>query len=195
MILQWIGLINDPIKESVHSAYPKRNCRDDQYNVAFRARESGAIAQLGERYNGIVEVGGSIPPGSTILKFPHNGLYALMLSIVRLVLVLSFTRTCRGTKMAESRSHKTTANRIAQKYGSNYNSGEGADIKAQHITIEVETPESVADAGRQLRGHKGPVYVAGTNKEATEKALELYDNSTIGVMDNQGKIIKQSTRK
>jgi hypothetical protein len=25
----------------------------------------GAIAQLGERYNGIVEVGGSIPPGST----------------------------------------------------------------------------------------------------------------------------------
>jgi len=25
----------------------------------------GVIAQLGERYNGIVEVGGSIPPGST----------------------------------------------------------------------------------------------------------------------------------
>ncbi len=25
----------------------------------------GAIAQLGERYNGIVEVGGSIPPSST----------------------------------------------------------------------------------------------------------------------------------
>ena len=27
---------------------------------------NGVIAQLGERYNGIVEVGGSIPPGSTI---------------------------------------------------------------------------------------------------------------------------------
>jgi hypothetical protein len=26
---------------------------------------SGVIAQLGERYDGIVEVGGSIPPGST----------------------------------------------------------------------------------------------------------------------------------
>lgn len=25
----------------------------------------GVIAQLGERYNGIVEVGGSTPPGST----------------------------------------------------------------------------------------------------------------------------------
>ena len=30
------------------------------------ARIIGVIAQLGERYNGIVEVGGSIPPGSTI---------------------------------------------------------------------------------------------------------------------------------
>ena len=28
-------------------------------------RDFGVIAQLGERYNGIVEVGGSIPPGST----------------------------------------------------------------------------------------------------------------------------------
>ncbi len=32
--------------------------------IISRACE-GAIAQLGERYNGIVEVGGSIPPGST----------------------------------------------------------------------------------------------------------------------------------
>ena len=28
-------------------------------------RNSGAIAQLGERYTGSVEVGGSIPPSST----------------------------------------------------------------------------------------------------------------------------------
>jgi hypothetical protein len=40
--------------------------------------EIGAIAQLGERYNGIVEVSGSIPLGSTILplrgfKFDPSG--------------------------------------------------------------------------------------------------------------------------
>ena len=29
----------------------------------------GALAQLGERYNGIVEVSGSIPLGSTILRY------------------------------------------------------------------------------------------------------------------------------
>ena len=39
----------------------------------MRRCDSGAIAQLGERYNGIVEVGGSIPPGSTsFLSRPHR---------------------------------------------------------------------------------------------------------------------------
>ena len=96
--------------------------------------------------------------------------------------------------MSESRSHKTTANRLAARHGADYNQGSGADIKEDHITIEVETPETVADAGRQLRGHRGPVYVAGTNKEAVKRALTRYGDSTIGVMDNQGNIVKRSTR-
>ena len=96
--------------------------------------------------------------------------------------------------MSESRSHKTTANRLATLYNAEYNRGPGADIKAAGVTIEVETPETVMDAGRQLRGHRGPVYVAGTNKEAVEKALDRYGDSTIGVMDNQGTIVKRSTR-
>ena len=96
--------------------------------------------------------------------------------------------------MSESRSHKTTANRLATQHGADYNQGPGADIKADHITIEVETPETVADAGRQLRGHSGPVYVAGTNKQAVKRALDRYGDSTIGVMDNQGNIVKRSTR-
>ena len=96
--------------------------------------------------------------------------------------------------MAESRSHKTTANRLAALYDAEYNQGQGADIKAEDITIEIETPETVADAGRQLRGHRGPVYVAGTNKKAVEQALERYDGSTIGVMDNKGNVVKPSTR-
>ena len=32
----------------------------------------GAIAQLGERYNGIVEVGGSIPPSSTKIQLKEG---------------------------------------------------------------------------------------------------------------------------
>ena len=97
--------------------------------------------------------------------------------------------------MSESRSHEATSNRIAQKYGVEYNDGEGVDIKSKRATVEVETPDTVADAQGQLRGHRGPAYIAGTNKEAVDKALEVTKGTTIGVMDNQGNILKKSTRK
>ena len=97
--------------------------------------------------------------------------------------------------MAESRSHKTTSNRIAKKFGTEYNNGEGVDIKSPRATVEVETPDTVSDAPKQLRGHRGPAYIAGTNKEAVQKALDVTQGTTIGVMDNQGKIVKRSTRK
>lgn len=97
--------------------------------------------------------------------------------------------------MAESKSHKTTANRIAKKLNTEYNNGEGVDIKSPKATVEVETPETVNEALRQLQGHRGPAYVAGTNKEAVEKALKATKGTTVGVMDNQGKIITRSTRK
>jgi hypothetical protein len=97
--------------------------------------------------------------------------------------------------MKESKSHKVTANRLAKKFGTEYNTGKGADIKTDGIAVEVETPETVADGLRQLRGHNKPVYIAGTNKEAIDKAVELTKGTTVGVMDNQGKIVKKSTRK
>ena len=97
--------------------------------------------------------------------------------------------------MSEGRSHKTTANRLAALHGAEYNKGKGADIKTQSVAIEVETPETIGDAGRQLQGHRREVYVAGTNQDAVEKALDRYSGTTIGVMDNQGKVIKPSSRK
>lgn len=97
--------------------------------------------------------------------------------------------------MSENRSHKTTANRIAKKYGTEYNDGKGVDIKSKKATIEIETAKTVADALGQLRGHRGPAYIAGTNKKATDKAIEVTNGTTIGVMDNKGDIIKSSTRK
>lgn len=97
--------------------------------------------------------------------------------------------------MAESRSHKTTANRITKKMNTEYNDGKGVDIRSKKATIEIETPETVADALGQLQGHRGPVYIAGTNKEAVNKAMETTKGTTVGVMDNQGNIVKPSTRK
>lgn len=97
--------------------------------------------------------------------------------------------------MPESRSHKTTANRIARKYNTQYNEGQGADIQTSRIAVEVETPETVLDAKRQLQGYRKPVYIAGTNQEAVETALEITKGTTVGVMDNQGNILKKSARK
>ena len=97
--------------------------------------------------------------------------------------------------MSESRSHRVAANRIARKSGAQYNDGKGVDVDARRVTVEVETPGTVADAPRQLRGHRGPAYIAGTNREAVERALEVAEGTTIGVMDNQGNIVKPSTRK
>ncbi len=96
--------------------------------------------------------------------------------------------------MSESKSHKATANRLARKHRTEYNTGKGADIKAKRVAIEVETPDTVADGLRQLQGHQKPVYIAGTNQEAVEKALEVTKGTTVGVMDNQGNIIKKSSR-
>ena len=97
--------------------------------------------------------------------------------------------------MTESRSHKTAANRIAKKFKTDYNSGEGIDIKSKRGNVEIETFATVADAPGQLRGHRGPSYIAGTNKATVEKALEATKGTTIGVMDNKGNIVKKSTRK
>ena len=76
-----------------------------------------------------------------------------------------------------------------------YNSGKGVDIRGKAKTVEVETPGTVGGTLGQLRGHRGPVYISGTNKAAVEKALEATKGTTVGVMGNQGNIVKSSSRK
>jgi hypothetical protein len=101
----------------------------------------------------------------------------------------------RNFAMAEGKSHKTTAIRLAEKFKAEYNPGKGADIITKRIAIEVETPGTVAQGLQQLRGHQKSVYIAGTNQEAVDLALELTHGTTVGVMDNIGNIVKRSTRK
>jgi hypothetical protein len=91
--------------------------------------------------------------------------------------------------------HDDTAIRIAKQKGGDYNRGQGPDIKTPRQAIEVETEKTVKDGFRQLRGFRKPVYIAGADAAATEKALEATKGTTVGVMDPQGKIVKRSTRK
>jgi len=97
--------------------------------------------------------------------------------------------------MGESRSHETAARRIASRLGTEFNAEEGVDIKCPRATVEVETADTVSEAPRQLQGHRGPAYVAGTNQAAVQAALEVTEGTTIGVMDNQGNVVRRSTRK
>lgn len=91
--------------------------------------------------------------------------------------------------------HDKTAQQIAQNKGASYNKGPGPDIKTSRQTIEVETPNTIGDAGLQLQGYRGPVYIAVTNDKDIPKAVKRYDGTTIGVMDPSGKVVKPSTRK
>ena len=76
-----------------------------------------------------------------------------------------------------------------------YNSREGVDINTKDIAVEVETQKTVQDGLMQLQGQRKRVYIAGTNKKAVNEAIEKTKNTTIGVMDNKGNIVKKSTRK
>lgn len=95
--------------------------------------------------------------------------------------------------MSESK-HDKVARQIANKQNTSYNQGQGPDVKISRRAIEVETTRTIGDAARQLAGYQKPVYVAGTDADATKKALQHYKNTTIGVMNSQGKILKRSTR-
>ena len=91
--------------------------------------------------------------------------------------------------------HDKTALKLARKFKTPYNRGQGPDINTTQQAIEVETKDTVADGLRQLRGFQKPVYIAGAAPEATQAALERTQGTTVGVRDQDGNILKQSTRK
>ena len=91
--------------------------------------------------------------------------------------------------------HDRTAQRIAQKERTSYNKDQGPDIKTSRQVTEVETIDTINDAARQLQGYQRPVYVAGADDAATQAALEHYKDTTIGVKDPSGNILKSSSRK
>ena len=97
--------------------------------------------------------------------------------------------------MSESSAHKYAAQEIAKKYGGTYNREQGVDIVTSEIAIEVETADTVTDGIRQLQGHSGPVYIAGTDDAAVQKAIVAVKGTSIGVMDAKGNIVVPSTRK
>lgn len=102
-------------------------------------------------------------------------------------------KNLKGFIMSQSK-HDKIANKIARQEGTNYNKGQGADIQSHRRAIEVETPQTIGDAARQLQGYQKPVYVVPTEQKSVQNAVKHYKKTTIGVMTPNGKIVKPSTR-
>ncbi len=83
-------------------------------------------------------------------------------------------------------------NRIAQRYGVLPTPDGPFDIQAEKFSIDVETSASLDEAVEKLRIQPGPVYIAVTNKEGIHLALSKTEDTTIGVMDPQGGIVRDS---
>ena len=90
--------------------------------------------------------------------------------------------------------HDETAIRIAKKFQTFYNRGCGPDVFTDNIVVEVVLANSIKNAFKKLKGWQLPVYMAGSTKKATEKARIATKGTNIGVMDQNGKILKRSNR-
>lgn len=95
--------------------------------------------------------------------------------------------------MANKSIHDRVSRFIARKKGTTYNPGKGVDIPGPRQAIEVEKdPGKIGEAIRQLQGYKIPRYVAGTNKKVVKAALERTKNTSVGVMNQKGEIVKRA---
>lgn len=90
--------------------------------------------------------------------------------------------------------HDKIAERLAKKFGTEYNKAKGPDVKAKKI-IEVATHESDLHTSiKQLKGFKKPKYLA-TTPELVKKAKEITKGTKIGVMGPTGHIKKRASGK
>ena len=88
--------------------------------------------------------------------------------------------------------HDQIASKLAKKKNTDYNKGQGPDIKTPKQIIEVAVSESdLKDSKRQLQGFKKPRYIA-TSSDMVDKALEATENTSIGVMGPTGHIHKRA---
>ena len=93
-----------------------------------------------------------------------------------------------------STRHDVTAIQIAKKFDTSYNRGCGPDVFTDKIVVEVVSGNSIKDAFKKLNGWQLPVYMAGATEKAIERARLATKGTNIGVMDQNGKIIKRSSR-
>ncbi len=91
--------------------------------------------------------------------------------------------------------HDKIANNLARKFGTEYHSDKGVDIRTPTKAVEVESrEEAFGEAKQQLAGTTKVPYIA-VPPRLKDKALEYFDGSRIGVMSPTGHIVKRGRRR
>ena len=93
-----------------------------------------------------------------------------------------------------SKSHDTVARRIGKKMNVFYNTGRGPDLHKYPKVVEVVMAHEVEKGIQEVKNFQGPTYIAGATKLAVERAKQATKGTSIGVMDQFGRIVKRSTR-
>ena len=91
--------------------------------------------------------------------------------------------------------HDEVANKLANKFKTEYKSDKGIDLVTKDKVIEVETKKSSLSQGiGQVVKSQKARYLA-VNKININNALEITKGTGIGVMSETGRIIKKASRK
>lgn len=89
--------------------------------------------------------------------------------------------------------HDRIAKEIAAKKGTEYHSDKGVDIKTPTQAIEVEIdPGKFKEGVMQLHGTEKTRYLAVPN-ELVKDAIEYTKDTSVGVMNEHGKIRKRGS--
>lgn len=91
--------------------------------------------------------------------------------------------------------HDKIANNLARKFGTEYHSDKGVDLRTATRAIEIEShKEALPHAKQQLAGTTRTPYIA-VPKSIVKDALEATRGTRFGVMSDTGRVIKRGSRK
>jgi hypothetical protein len=90
--------------------------------------------------------------------------------------------------------HDEIANKLAKKFNTEYKSNKGIDLVLPKRVIEVETKKAGISQGIKQVEKSDKARYLGVNKINIKNALESTKSTGIGVMNENGKIIKKAGR-
>lgn len=91
--------------------------------------------------------------------------------------------------------HDQIAEKLADRFKTEYKNDIGVDLVTKDRVIEVETKPGGLDQGIGQVEHSNKARYLAVPNSLKKKALEKTESTGIGVMNERGKIIKKASRR